>query len=164
MSKFKVKITRTEVYEREVEVEAEDARAAEEKARENEQDNEYAALFDCPDVVQTTFRDANGENDGRIADIAPFSTMTVTAKVDWDFDDDVRNSGLAPEEYGLPSKEQKLVFTADELKVNGVVDCGGTVWALDEGKLEEYVSDKLTDETGFCHNGFTFDYKINKGE
>lgn len=114
-------------------------------------------------TVEYSEGDDNGECDGRIADIAPFSTMTVTAKVEWDFDDDVRNSGLAPEEYGLPSKEQKLVFTADELKVNDIVDVGDIedrVWALDEGKLEEYISDKLTDKTGFCHNGFDYNYKI----
>lgn len=161
MSKYMVKITRTEVYEREVEVEAEDARAAIAKARENEQDNEYAELFDCPDNVMTDFSYAGVDN------IAPFTTMEISAKVDWDFDEDVLESRLAPEEYGFPSKEQKLVFTADELKVNEVVDVGDIedrCWTLDEDKLKEYVSDKLTDETGFCHNGFTFDYKINKGE
>lgn len=157
MSKFRVKITRTEVYEQEVEVEAEDARAAIAKARENEQNNEYAELFDCPDNVKTDFSYA-GAGEKRVVDIAPFTTMEISAKVDWDSDEG---------DTDLPDRSQTLTLTADELKVNEVVDVGDIqdrCWTLDEDKLEEYVSDRLTDETGYCHNGFTFDYKINKGE
>ena len=55
MSKFKVRITRVETYCRDVEVEAENQDDARAKAEENEQDNEYSALFDCPDDVKTYF-------------------------------------------------------------------------------------------------------------
>ena len=55
MSKFKVRITRVETYVRDVEVEAESIEDAIAKAEDNEQDNEYAELFDCPDDVQTSF-------------------------------------------------------------------------------------------------------------
>ena len=64
MSKFKVRITRVETYTRDVEVEAESIEDALAKAEENEQDNEYAELFDCPDDVQTSFKDANDEEKG----------------------------------------------------------------------------------------------------
>ena len=59
MNKFKVRITRVETYYRDVEVEAENIEDAIAKAEDNEQDNEYAELFDCPDDVQTSFKDAN---------------------------------------------------------------------------------------------------------
>ena len=62
--KYKVRITRTETYYRDVEVEADNIEDAIEKAEENEQDNEYAELFDCPDDVQTSFKDANGNEKG----------------------------------------------------------------------------------------------------
>ena len=58
MKKFKVKITRTEVYEREVEVEAASKKEACRIAEEREQDNEYYAMFDAPDDVKTTFEPA----------------------------------------------------------------------------------------------------------
>ena len=62
MRKFKVRITRVETYNRDVEVDAENLDDAIAKAEENEQDNEYADLFDMPDDVQTSFKDAgNGE-------------------------------------------------------------------------------------------------------
>jgi hypothetical protein len=64
MSKFKVRITRVETYYRDVEVEAESIDDAIAKVEENEQDNEYAELFDCPDDVQTSFKDANGNEKG----------------------------------------------------------------------------------------------------
>lgn len=55
MSKFKVEITRIETYRRTVEVEAETAEAAKALAEANEQENEYADMFDCPDEVSTEF-------------------------------------------------------------------------------------------------------------
>lgn len=163
MSKFRVKITRTEVYEREVEVEAEDAAAAEEKAKENEAENEYAVLFDCPDTVTTDFACKGDGNSNRVT-VDAFKYMTVSAEVDWDFDEDVLNSGLSPEEYGLPSKEQTLYFDAKELESEGIVEVGETnkdEWWLNEDKLKEYISETLTEEEEFCHKGFTFSYTLN---
>ena len=55
MSTFKVKITRTEVYERVVEVEAKSEKDARRIAQDRELDNEYANMFDCPDNVFTKF-------------------------------------------------------------------------------------------------------------
>lgn len=162
MEKFRVKITRTEVYEREVEVFADDAVAAIAKAKENEQENEYAQLFDMPDDVHTEFSYA-GAGEKNVFKIQPFAKLTVTAKVDWDFDEDVVNSGLPFEEFGLPSAKQTIDFTADELKNEGIVDVGDideVDWQIDEDKLEDLISDRLTDDTGFCHNGFGFNYKL----
>ena len=64
MSKFKVRITRVETYSRDVEVEAESMDDAIAKVEDNEQNNEYAELFDCPDDVQTSFEDANSGDEG----------------------------------------------------------------------------------------------------
>lgn len=61
--KIKVKITRTETYERIVEVEAKDEAEALEIAEDNEQENEYADMFDCPDDVDTEFSIPGKEED-----------------------------------------------------------------------------------------------------
>lgn len=53
--KIKVKITRTETYERIVEVEADSEEEALQIAEDNEQENEYSDMFDCPDDVDTEF-------------------------------------------------------------------------------------------------------------
>ena len=57
--RFRVRITRTEVYYRDVEVAADNLEDALQKVQDNEQNNEYAYLFDCPDDVSTTFKSAD---------------------------------------------------------------------------------------------------------
>lgn len=59
--KIKVKITRTETYERIVEVEAKDEAEALEIAEDNEQENEYSDMFDSPDEVETNFSISKNE-------------------------------------------------------------------------------------------------------
>ena len=61
--KIKVKITRTETYERVVEVDAKDEAEALKIAKDNEQENEYSDLFDCPDDVDTKFSIPGNEED-----------------------------------------------------------------------------------------------------
>lgn len=61
--KIKVKITRTETYERIVEVEAKDEAEALQIAEDNEQENEYSDMFDCPDDVDTKFSIPGNEED-----------------------------------------------------------------------------------------------------
>lgn len=61
--KIKVKITRTETYERIVEVEADSEEEALQIAEDNEQENEYADMFDCPDDVDTEFSIPRKEED-----------------------------------------------------------------------------------------------------
>lgn len=57
--RFRVRITRTEVYYRDVEVAADNLEDALQKVQDNEQNNEYAYLFDYPDDVSTTFKGAD---------------------------------------------------------------------------------------------------------
>ena len=54
--KVNVEITHTEVYKTTVEVEAENAREAEEKACDNYNNNEYSHELELPDEVSTDFR------------------------------------------------------------------------------------------------------------
>jgi len=61
--KIKVKITRTETYERIVEVEADSEEEALQIAEDNEQENEYSDMFDCPDDVDTEFSIPGKEED-----------------------------------------------------------------------------------------------------
>lgn len=61
--KIKVKITRTETYERIVEVEADSEEEALRTAEDNEQENEYSDMFDCPDDVVTEFSIPGKEED-----------------------------------------------------------------------------------------------------
>ena len=61
--KIKVKITRTETYERIVEVEAKDEAEALVIAEDNEQENEYSDMFDAPDDVETEFSIPENEED-----------------------------------------------------------------------------------------------------
>lgn len=62
--KQKVKITRTEVYERVVEVDAYTREDAELIAAKNYEANDYFAMFDAPDTVNTTFEGENGNGGG----------------------------------------------------------------------------------------------------
>ena len=55
MQTYKVRMTRTETYVRDVEVVAANWDEAVEKAKEYEQENAYSDLFDLPDDVQTEF-------------------------------------------------------------------------------------------------------------
>ena len=55
MSKFTVKITRTETYTHEVEIEAETAEAAKRIVEENDMAGEYEQNFDCFDDVSTEY-------------------------------------------------------------------------------------------------------------
>lgn len=61
--KIKVKITRTETYERIVEVEADSEEEALQIAEDNELENEYSDMFDCPDDVDTEFSIPGKEED-----------------------------------------------------------------------------------------------------
>lgn len=81
MSKFKVRITRVETYYVDVEVEADSIDDAIAKVEDNEQDNEYADLFDCPDDVQTTFKDANDRGTYRLRELASLDIDSWVAAI-----------------------------------------------------------------------------------
>lgn len=84
---------------------------------------------------------------------SPFSGLKITAKVDWDFDE-----GDTP-----PDPKFEVTFTPDELKDKGILekaeDEAMETWLLYEDKLEEFLSDYLTDSTDFCHKGFKYMYQ-----
>ena len=68
-------------------------------------------------------------------------SVTVKFKVDWDTD------GRSLKACGL-----KKSFTA-------TISCEKLYWdstSRDENELENALSEWLTSEYGFCHNGFTF--------
>lgn len=83
---------------------------------------------------------------------SPFSGLKITAKVDWDFDE-----GDMP-----PDPKFEVTFTPEELKDKGILenaeDEAIETWLLYEDKLEEFLSDYLTDSTDFCHKGFKYMY------
>ena len=94
------------------------------------------------------------ENDEPVR-VAPFSKMTVTAEVDWD----------AEENEVKPNSIVVQTYTAEELKNAEVVDVGeidDTGWYLYEQRLEDFVSEQLSDEYGFCHNGFSLEYTFKR--
>lgn len=88
--------------------------------------------------------------------VFPFKNFKVEADVDWDCDE-----GVTP-----PDRKFEVVFTPDELTPWGVLDKGGiedvNTWFIDEVKLNEVLSDYLTDFTDFCHKGFTFTWDYER--
>ena len=157
--KFKVKISRTEIYERVVEIEADSKDKAIAIAKDNEEENEYAYMFDCPDDVTTDFAiEDDGEEDKPKNKethlepnmfFSPFKRLKVIADVDWDGDDGDE----------LPDHNFEVTFTADELKELGFIketDDDSTVWTFVTNEFGEWFGEYLTSFTDFCHKGFTY--------
>ena len=86
--------------------------------------------------------------------VYPFTKLKVEADVDWACDE-----GDTP-----PDRKFEVVFTPDELMHFGILDKGGiedvNTWFINEVKLDEELSEYLTDFTDFCHKGFTFEWDI----
>lgn len=82
---------------------------------------------------------------------SPFTKIKVTAQVDWDVDED---DGEAPD------RDVQIEVYADPDMFNaGVIDDSDPLnWVLDEDALKELIGDKLSDEFGFCHKGFTYTF------
>jgi len=69
--------------------------------------------------------------------------ITITVNdIDWDTDGD--NSVELPKNMSFTATYEDLDINAE---YNIQDDC--------EDVIGEYVSDKISDETGFCHNGFS---------
>lgn len=54
---------------------------------------------------------------------------------------------------------------AEELFDLGIVEMDEidhNKWLLDEDVLEELISDRITSDTEFCHNGFKFSYSVSR--
>lgn len=155
--KFKVKITLTETYDREVEVEATDGKQAVKIAQDRWADNEYTNMFDCPDDSSTEFNLVDESRDPEAHSIirtSPFSKMEVTADVDWD----------GEEGEVLPDPKFEVTFTADELFHNvgclSVKEDDKNIWEFDDDRFGEWFGEYLTSFTDFCHNSFTYDIKF----
>lgn len=151
--KFTVKITLTETYDREVEVEATDGKQAVKIAQDRWANNEYTNLFDCPDDSGTEFNLVEESRDPdahRIIRTSPFSKMKVTAIVDWD----------GKEGEDLPGPKFEVTFTADELFHNAQClaenEDDPLVWDFDETTFGEWFGEYLTSFTDFCLNGHTY--------
>ena len=155
MSTMKVLITRREVYRREVEVDASTKEEAEAIARENYFNGKFNLCFDTPDETEETFKvideAENAAEEG--VRLTPFKAMKISAKVEWDGDDNEE----------LPEEDVEVTFTAQKLK-----DCGALVeeeadsseWCFLPNYFEELFGEYLTAQTDFCHKGFTWEYTV----
>ena len=154
--KYKVQITRKETYTASVEVEADNPDEAKAIAEARELENEYVDLFDLPDEVEKDFTVLDG-NGGTPAEDEPtrypsFKKLKVDCDVQWDYDE-----GDTP-----PDPHFEVSFSPEELENAGILDRSNieeTAWELYEGRLEEFMSEYLTNFTDFCHKGFTMKVK-----
>ena len=94
---------------------------------------------------------------------SPFSRLKVTVdNIEYDFDDGDLDWSVS-ERPELP-KKGTFDYAADELFDKGILtedEETGIDWILDEDELEELISDRITSDTDFCHNGFTFRYSVS---
>ena len=79
---------------------------------------------------------------------APFKAVKVTCEVDWDLEDE----GCEPETV------YTVEFKSEELQREGLIRVDGRTgeYVVDESALanSDTLSDKISDESGFCHNGY----------
>ena len=93
----------------------------------------------------------------------PFSRLKVSVSdIDYDFD------GMDYEEIEQVKSElptfMNLEYSVDELLDYDVLskDDNSTEWIINRDALEELISDRITSDTDFCHNGFSFMFSIVK--
>ena len=93
---------------------------------------------------------------------SPFKRLKVTvSNIDYDFDG-LEDDEIEQAKSSLPTSGT-LNYTADELFDNDVLSKDkdtGIDWILDRDALEELVSDSISDDSNFCHNGFNFRFSI----
>lgn len=93
---------------------------------------------------------------------SPFKRLKVAVSaIDYDFDG-LEDDEIEQVKSSLPTCGT-LDYAADELFDNGVLTedgDDGTDWVLDRDALEELVSDRITSDSEFCHNGFNFRFTI----
>lgn len=87
-----------------------------------------------------------------IAAVSPFKKLAITANVKWDYDE-----GETP-----PDPKFEVEFTPDELEQQGLLARETAEWFLDEGHLENFLSEYLTSFTDFFHKGFTFGWECKR--
>lgn len=85
----------------------------------------------------------------------------VATGIEWDTSDCDLDWMVNDGKPELPD-EISYIYTKDELEGLGIVsediDTGDLL--LDDDMLMDVVSDRLTDDTEFCHNGFGMSYDI----
>ena len=93
---------------------------------------------------------------------SPFSYLKVYVfDIDYDFDG-MDDDEIEQTKSELPT-DGNLEYSAEELFDYSVLSKDGvnsTEWIIDNDALEELISDYITDNTGFCHNGFRFRFSI----
>lgn len=90
-----------------------------------------------------------------IISYSPFTSMIVKAAVDWDIDEGEEGiARLYEEEFSADSLKELGFIEEDE---NCPID-----WKFKEEKFKEWFSDHISDETGYCHNGFSFYYNVKR--
>lgn len=87
---------------------------------------------------------------------APFEAIKVTCEVDWDLEDE--DSPFREPKGYVPETVYTVELKADEMLANGLmrVDKETGEYVIDNDALEDsdYLSDMITDDAGFCHNGY----------
>ncbi len=78
--------------------------------------------------------------------IKPCTEVRFDCEVEWDVD----------EGEPLPDKHLDFVVSVDRLVSEDILDKGK--WRINETALEDFLTDYVSDLTGFCHNGLTFKY------
>lgn len=84
-----------------------------------------------------------------------FNSIEVVADVDWDLDE-------GEEDIARQYVEE---FSADSLKELGFIEedenCQND-WKFKEEKFKDWFSDHISDETGYCHSGFSYSYTVKR--
>lgn len=79
-----------------------------------------------------------------------FSRIILDLTVDWD--DEENESELDSNLF--------MGFYAYDLISNNIIKCINNKFIIDMNEFEDYVSERLTAMSGYCHNGFS--YEIEK--
>ena len=77
-----------------------------------------------------------------------FKSIIFDMDVDWDDDGE-----------GLDSNYSMVYFAKDLLNANVLTIDENDNFIIDIYALDEYLSDDISNRTGFCHNGFTYDIR-----
>ena len=87
---------------------------------------------------------------------APFKAVKVTCEVDWDLEDE--NSPYREPKGYVPETVYTIELKADEMLKNRLmrVDKKTGKYVIDNDALADsyYLSDMITDDAGFSHNGY----------
>lgn len=87
---------------------------------------------------------------------APFKAVKVTCEVDWDLEDE-DSPYREPKGY-VPETVYTVDLKSEELQREGLMRVDGRTgeYVVDESALanSDALSDKISDDAGFCHNGY----------